>query len=84
MEYDRIQYLAHLIDFAMNRPVIQTRYEYVRSLKRYSKSYLVCVLTNISVPTRVAASTTSNPLHTSPIASAVVFPCSSVIQLMIE
>ena len=38
-------------------------------------------LTNISLPTRVAASTTSNPLQTSPNASAVVFPCSSVIQL---
>ena len=47
-------------------------------------NHISFVLTNISVPTRVAASTTSNPLHTSPIASAVVFPCSSVIQLMIE
>ena len=41
----------------------------------------ILLRTSISLPTRVAASTTSNPLHTSPMESAVVFPCSNVIQL---
>mmetsp|Transcript_30590 Transcript_30590/g.55452 ORF Transcript_30590/g.55452 Transcript_30590/m.55452 type:complete len:288 (-) Transcript_30590:577-1440(-) len=53
-----------------------TRYETVSSpLARFCNES-----PSISLPTRVAASTTSKPLQTSPIASAVVFPCSSVIQ----
>jgi hypothetical protein len=39
------------------------------------------LLTSMSEPTRDAISTTSNPLHTSPMASAVVLPFSRVIQL---